>query len=144
MRALIAAGADVKTDAAALVAEAHARGTPEVEQILAQAGVDTRDPRQLRSLLGGPNTLLEVGFPERLLARGAVLPADDLKTRTFGAPVLGYAAVEYGLPSVRLVLDRGADPNHRATRGITPLMMAAGATEPDAAVIQLPSNTARM
>src|SRR5437867_6103462 len=51
MRLLIARGADLRTDAQTLVTEAHSQGDDAVEQVLRQAGVDTRDPARLAALL---------------------------------------------------------------------------------------------
>jgi hypothetical protein len=137
MRTLIARGADLKTDASALVAEAHTQGNPDVEQVLAAAGSSTRDPEQLTRILAAGPHMINVGFTERLLAAGAAPPSENIRQRTFNAPLLGYAAVEYGLPLTRMIIDRGADPNRTGARGVTPLMMAAAATEPDPAVVQL-------
>src|SRR5262245_21043014 len=137
MRLLIARGADVKRDAQTLVAEVHAQGDAAAEQVLQQAGVDTRDPAQLAALMTSGQNLISVGFTERLLARGAPLPAADLRINAFAAPLRGYAASTFGLPLVRTILGLGGDPNRKGTRGITPLMMAAAAAEPDPAVVQL-------
>ena len=137
MRLLIARGADVKRDAQALITEVHSQGDAEAEQVLRQSGVDTRDPVRLAALMTSGQNLITVGFTERLLARGATLPATDLRINVFAAPLLGYAASTYGLPLVRTILGLGGDPNRKGTRGITPLMMAAAAAEPDPAVAQL-------
>lgn len=137
MRVLIAHGADVKTDVSTLLAECHAQGDAEVEQALRGAGVETRDPAQLSAILAAGQNMVNVGFTERLLARGATLPRNDIRNRTFTAPLLGYAAATYGLPLVRTILRLGADPNRKGTRGITPLMMAAAASEPDPSLVQL-------
>jgi ankyrin repeat protein len=137
VRALIAHGADVKADIGALLTEAHTQSSPEVEQVLREAGVETREPERLAAILAAGQNMVNAGFTERLVARGAALPKDDLRNRTFSAPLLGYAAATYGLPLARTILERGADPNRKGTRGITPLMMAAAATEPDPALVQL-------
>jgi ankyrin repeat protein len=139
MRILIARGADIKTDNAALIAEAHTQGSPEVEQVLREAGVETREPAQLTAILsaGQGQNMVNVGFTERMLARGAALPKGDIRNRTFSAPLIGYAAATYGLPLARTILEKGADPNRKGTRGITPLMMAASAAEPDPSLVQL-------
>lgn len=137
MRRLIARGADVKTDIATLLAEAHTQGSPEVEQVLRESGIETRAPTQLTSILAAGQHMVNVGFTERLLARGAALPSNDIRNRTFTAPLIGYAAAATGLPLTRTILEMGADPNRKGTRGITPLMMAAAASEPDPSLIQL-------
>jgi len=139
MRTLIARGADVTSDRAALVSAAHSRGGSDVEQVLTNAGVPTRDPAQLRTIAGAQagEHMINVGFTERLLKAGAAPPENDIRVRTFSAPLVGFAALEYGVPVTRMLLDRGVDPNRRGTRGVTPLMMAAAAPEPDPAVVQL-------
>jgi ankyrin repeat protein len=138
VRTLIGAGADVKSGASALVAETHARGNSEIEQSLAVAGVPVTDPRELSAPLATGAALINVGQAEWLLGLGAVPPKNDVRVRTFGAPLLGFAAATYGLPLTRALLrDGGADVNRKGTRGITPLMMAAAATEPDPAVVRL-------
>ena len=139
MRLLIGHGADLKTDATALITEAHTQGSDEVERVLAAAGLGLRDPKMLTGILssGGGQTLTQIGFPERLLTRGAALPDDNVATRTFNAPLLGYVVVAHGASAVRLVLERGANPNARGARGITPLMMAAAAPEPDPVILRM-------
>ncbi len=54
MRLLIARGADVKRDAQALITEVHSQGDADAEQVLRQAGVDTRDPARLAALMTSP------------------------------------------------------------------------------------------
>jgi hypothetical protein len=49
---------------------------------------------------------------------------------TVQIPLLAYAAAVAGPETVRLLLDRGADPNLASNRGATPLMMAAAAANP--------------
>ena len=137
MRLLIARGADVKRDAQALITEVHSQGDADAEQVLRQAGVDTRDPARLAALMTSGQNMITVGFTARLLARGATLPADNLRINAFAAPLLGYAASTFGLPLVRTMLGLGSDPNRKGLRDITPLMMAAAAAEPDPAVVQL-------
>ena len=74
MRTLIAHGADVQADVGALLAEAHAQSNPEVEQVLRDAGVETRDPERLTAILASGQNMVNAGFTERLVARGAALP----------------------------------------------------------------------
>ena len=137
MRTLIARGADIKADLGALITEAHTQSNPEVEQVLRDAGVNTREPERLAAVLAAGQNMVNAGFTERMVAHGAALPKDDIRNRTFSAPLLGYTAAAYGLPLARTILDKGADPNRKGTREITPLMMAAAATEPDPALVQL-------
>lgn len=139
VRALIAAGVDLKRDAAALAEEAHAQSNPEIGLALAAAGVPMRDPAQMSGTLATGAAIINFGLAERMLALGAAPPKADVRIRTFGAPLLGYAASTYGLSFTRTLLERGAgvDINRRGSRGITPLMMAAAATEPDPAVVRL-------
>ena len=137
MRLLIAHGADVKSDVPALLAEVHSQGGAEVEQVLREAGIETREAAQLNAILATGQSMVNVGFTERLLARGATLPQNDARSRAFGARLLGYAAAAHELPVARTILGLGGDPNQKGARGVTPLMMAAGAAEPDAALVQL-------
>jgi ankyrin repeat protein len=139
MRLLIGHGADLKTDATALITEAHTQGGDEVEQVLAAAGLGMRDPKALTTILsaGGGQTLIQVGFPERLLARGAAHPDDNVANRTFNAPLLGYVAVEHGAQPFGWSSKRGANPNARGARGITPLMMARGGARADPQIIRM-------
>jgi ankyrin repeat protein len=139
MRLLIGRGANLKSDAIALTTEAHMQGSAEVEQVLADAGLPTRDPATLTKILSsvGAQAVIQMGFTERVLTRGAAVPDDNVGIRTFNAPLIGYAALAMGPSTVRLVLDRGANPNARGTRGITALMMAAAAPEPDPQIVRV-------
>jgi ankyrin repeat protein len=135
-RLLIASGADTKADTAALIREAHIQGSPDVEQALLAAGLPLLDPERLTATMATGPHMVRVGFTERLLTLGAK-PPDDIRTGVFAAPLLGYTAAEYGLPVARILLERGADPNRAGAPGVTPLMMAAAAAQPDPALIQL-------
>jgi ankyrin repeat protein len=136
VRMFLTAGADAKTDAPALVREALIQGNVDVEQALIAAGLPVRDPQGLTATLAtGPN-MVRVGFTQRLLTLGAS-PPDDIRTGVFSASLLGYSAAGYGLPVARMLLERGADPNGVGAPGVTPLMMAAAAAEPDPALIHL-------
>lgn len=84
-----------------------------------------------------PRLMVNAGFTERLLARGATLPPNDVRNGAFSARRLGYAAASYGLPLARTLLELGGDPNRKGSRGVTPLMMAAAATDPDPVLVQL-------
>ncbi|HEY7171771.1 MAG TPA: ankyrin repeat domain-containing protein [Vicinamibacterales bacterium] len=136
-RALVAAGADVKTDAQVLVEDAYIYGDPDIVALLARAGVETRNPVQLSALLPRGASLTRAGYIESLLAAGATPPKDHLRQPAFHTSVLGLAAAQSDLPAVRTLLDRGADPNDAGGRGITPLMMAAAAAEPDPNLVRL-------
>jgi hypothetical protein len=52
-------------------------------------------------------------------------------------PLLAYAASVTGPETVRLLLDRGADPNLTSSRGATSLMMAAAAANPQPATVRM-------
>jgi ankyrin repeat protein len=52
-------------------------------------------------------------------------------------PILGNAVLEGHTESARALLERGADPNARGQHAVTPLMMAAAASHPDAAAVRL-------
>jgi ankyrin repeat protein len=134
---LIAAGADLKKDAQVLVEDAYMYGGPEIVSLLARAGVETRNPAQLSALLPRGTALTGVGYIGSLLAAGATPPKDHLRQPAFHTSVLGLAAAQSDLPTVRALLDRGVDPNDAGGRGITPLMMAAAAAEPDANLVRL-------
>jgi ankyrin repeat protein len=137
VRALIAAGADVKKDAQALVEDAYSYGGPEIVAMLGQAGLETRNAAQLSALLPRGAALTGMGYIGTLLAAGAMPPKEHLRPPAFHTSVLGLAAAQSDLPAVRALLDRGADPNDAGGRGITPLMMAAAAAEPDANIVRL-------
>jgi ankyrin repeat protein len=136
-RTLIAAGADVKQDAPLLVEEAYGYGAPGIVTLLAQAGVETDSPAQLTALMSRAPALTGIDYMATLLAAGAASPKDHVRPRAFHTSTLGMAAARSDLPTVRTLLERGADPNDAGGRGITPLMMAAAAAEPDANVVRL-------
>lgn len=139
VRMLLDAGANVKDDTSALVAATQVRGNGEVERLLTAAGVPAPDNAQLSSMLtggSGAGVLVNIGVAERLIDKGATPPL-DIQIAIFRTPFLGLAANEFGLATTRTLLDRGADPNRSGSGGITPLMMAAGAPQPDANVIKL-------
>jgi ankyrin repeat protein len=133
MRLLIARGAEPKSNGperAELLRLAYGEH-PETRDLLASVGVDLKSLAQsgLPSLAGysvSNSTALET-----LLN----VTADPNPRGRF--PILASAAFQ-GFPSTtRLLLERGADPNARGQRGVTPLMMAAGATHPDPGIVRL-------
>jgi len=137
VRTLIAAGADVKQDAQVLVEDAYSYGGRDIVALLAQAGVETGNPVQLTALISRGPALTGIDYVATLLAAGASPPNDHMRPPAFHSSVLGLVAARSELTTVRTLLDRGADPNDAGGRGITPLMMAAGAAEPDATVVRL-------
>jgi ankyrin repeat protein len=61
----------------------------------------------------------------------------NLPVVTLKVPLLGYAAMVTGPDTVRLLLDRGANPNVTTSRGATPLMMAAASDHADPRTVRL-------
>lgn len=70
-----------------------------------------------------------------MLDRGLAVDTHG-KIATLVLPPLSVAANFANLPLVRLLLDRGADPNNKGARGLTPLMAAAAADPSDVAIIR--------
>jgi ankyrin repeat protein len=134
MKLLLARGANPKTDAAErteLLRILYGE-RPEIRLILADAGVQARGESQaaappLTTFPGVSNSavvseLLDLGVSPNPRGR---------------FPVLGSAAFEGHVESARALLERGAAPNATGPHGVTPLMMAAGATQPDPATVRL-------
>ena len=128
VRLLLAHGADPKASAnngAELLRIAYLSNSPGLRQILMAAGADMKESAQLGRM---PASLL--AYPERVrefLDKGGV---------TGPGLILGAAAAGGHIEAMRLLLERGADPNQKDTGGRTVLMMAAGAFPPNAAVVR--------
>ena len=105
---------------------------PAIRQVLAEAAITLKD---LVPPSGTPLTT----FP-------SVSNADlvrELLDMGVGAnprgrfPILANAVFEGHIDTTRVLLERGADPNGRGQHDVTPLMMAAAATQPDPAMVRL-------
>jgi ankyrin repeat protein len=134
MRLLIARGADAKASAGELLRSAYRHDNPEIRQLLAEAGVEAKNLKQLgappfRGSLGNP------GMVRKLLDAGADPNAGVLLV-TVKFPVLGLASFQSPAETVRTFVEGGADPNLPDTRKRTPLMMAASRTVPDTAMVR--------
>jgi hypothetical protein len=133
MRVLLGRGAEPKSNAperVELLRLAYGEH-PETRDLLASAGVDLKSVAQ-----SGPPSLagysvLNTAALETLLD----LKADPNPRGRF--PLLATAAFQGFSSTARLLLERGANPNARGQRDVTPLMMAAGATHPDPAIVRL-------
>jgi ankyrin repeat protein len=76
-----------------------------------------------------------VGLATALLEAGA--NANEIVSQqALAVPVLSRVAQLGDVETMRVLLDRGADPNLKGFRGLTPLMIAA-ATTPDATMVRL-------
>jgi ankyrin repeat protein len=138
MRLLIARGADPMTtaaDAAALLRVAYASDEPDVRRVLSEHGVTLKDPLSLGAPLLAQN-LYDVATFQQILEAGAD-PNQEVSIVTLRLPTLGLAASSGEIEPVRLLLAHGANPRANGTRGWTPLMMAAAASRPNAAVVDL-------
>ncbi len=72
----------------------------------------------------------------RLLLDAGADPNESVAQLASTFPALARAVRLGDVDSIHVLLDRGADPNLAGSGGVTPLMMA-GATTPDAAMVQL-------
>jgi ankyrin repeat protein len=120
---------------AALFQAAFVATNGEVRRVLADAGLKPSNVGQIAPALGRLDAVdhdviarfLEVGGDPNL----------KIPMITVQMPLLGYAASTVGPETVRLLLDRGAEPNVTSTRGATPLMMAAAAANPQSSTVQM-------
>jgi ankyrin repeat protein len=120
---------------AALFQASFSTTSHEVRQVLADAGLAPAHIGQVAP------ALVRVDHVDHdLIARYLALGGDpnlQVPMVTLKVPLLGYAAMTTSADTVRLLLDRGADPNLTTSRGATPLMMAAASTQTDAANARL-------
>jgi uncharacterized protein len=134
-RLLIDRGAAAKDVATPLLQAAFAAANPDVRRTLRDAGIAATDVGQILPALGrlekmdAPlvRELLDVGFDPNMKAPFA----------TVEFPLLGYAAFIGDLELTEILMDHGADPNLATSRQATPLMLAAGSSQPNPAIVRL-------
>jgi ankyrin repeat protein len=146
MKSLIARGAEPKAaakDGSELLQIAYnlqfagfsSQTFSEMRQILSGAGMELKRADQL-----GPSPLL-AGFGDPVLLRKVLdLGADPnakLPAPAQVVPSLTLGVMVGDLDYVRILIERGADPDARSSRGVTPLMVAADADHPNAAMVRL-------
>lgn len=130
MRLLLARGADARLSPNVLeelLRLAYTSPAPTMLRVLEQSGARLTDVAQLR----GPVLANNAGQPQvarRLLELGAS-PYEQVTAATITLPALLVAAGHGAAESAALLLDYGADPNERGSRGLTSLMMAAATDE---------------
>lgn len=129
VRLLIAHGADPKASAnngVELLRIAYLSNSPGLRQILTEAGAVAKERAELGRM---PASLLaNAERAKEFLDKGGALAQ---------FPVLGMAAAGGDLEGMRLLLERGVDPNQKDTGGRTVLMMAAAAFPANPAVVRL-------
>jgi ankyrin repeat protein len=147
MKILLARGAnpkEVTADGSDLLKAAYVpsgavfnglRTNPEVVKILADAGVPLRSADQLgaRTVFAG---LGDIAITRRLIDAGAD-PNEMVRAAAQSIPVLQFGITSGDKDFVRMLLERGANPNGRSTRDVTALMIAVNAPRPDAAMVRL-------
>ena len=92
-------------------------------RMLERFGLKLTHGSELRGPVVSPN-VTQPAVMRRFLELGAS-PQETATTSTITLPALSYAAGQAAAPAVAALLDHGADPNARGSRGLTPLMMAA-------------------
>ena len=132
LRLLIARGAaeNLSSDERdALLTAAYVSVNVEARRVLAAAGLVATDIAQVAP----PAARLGSGVLESLVdfLELGLDPDSSYPFATVRIPLLGYAAASGQLDLVRLLIERGADPNKSATGGTTPLMMAAARDRTD-------------
>jgi ankyrin repeat protein len=155
MRLLIAAGADPQAEMAlwfgpkvGLLQIAYGANDSGPREVLAGAGIKLQEATALgMSPLSRVFTNLvfsyrrqvsptSAGVVRALLDHGAN-PNEDYRQLNVAMSVLAKAALHGDLETMRILIERGADPNRKGPRGLTPLMMAAAAPQTDSAAIRL-------
>jgi ankyrin repeat protein len=147
LRMLVAAGADVRTGAISapwrmeLPHIAYTTNDPALREFMNAAGLTLQDvtgwtPPPLTSVL---LTNIFAWRPQpygtktpdlkALLGAGAN-PNEVVAQLTLSVPALSRLIGLEDLESLRLLLDRGADPNRSGSRGLTPVMFAAASGSP--------------
>jgi ankyrin repeat protein len=138
MRLLIKGGADPKataSDSANLLRVAYGSEYLDVRRVLAESGVQMKDPGTIGTPLLVQN-LHDLATFRELLDAGAD-PKQDVQIVTLKLPTLGLASSSGQLEPVRLLIAHGANPRASGSHGWTPLMMAAAASRPNPAVVGL-------
>ena len=92
-------------------------------RMLERFGLKLTHGSELRGPVVSPN-VTQPAVMRRFLTLGAS-PQETATTSTITLPALSYAAGQAAAPALVALLDHGADPNARGSRGLTPLMMAA-------------------
>jgi ankyrin repeat protein len=150
--ALLVAARYGNTESLRLLLEHGARAiSPNVREELLRIAYSDPDPTMLRMLesiglrltqsseLRGPVVAPNVTQPavmKRFLALGAS-PHETAATSTITLSALSYAVGQPAVPAAATLIDHGADPNARGSRGLTPLMMAAAADSGEATTLLL-------
>ena len=135
MRLLLARGADPTASGSGtldLFRVAYSRNDRRVLQLLAQAGLTLRDPKEVP---GTTLAALETPAVVKGLLRAGADPNEPVRIGTIALTPLASAAHAGTLDSLSALIDHGADPNARAARGLTPLTLAAAANRADAAPV---------
>lgn len=134
MRLLVARGSEPKASAAEtaeLMRIAYGEH-PEIRQVLAAAGIELKD---LASKGSTPLTTFPSVSNAALVQELLDIGVNPNPRGRF--PIVAAAAFQGHGESVRLLIERGANPNAKSQQDVTPLMMAAAATRPDPAIVRL-------
>jgi ankyrin repeat protein len=109
--------------------------SPEIIRLFAEAGIELKRSDQL-----GPDGLFAgLGSPailRKILDAGAD-PNAMLPAPAQTLPVIELSVSVGELDFTRILLERGASPNAKSSRGITSLMVAAAADHPDPTLVRL-------
>ena len=133
VRLLIAQGADPKAsedNGAGLLRIAYVSGNVTLRKILVDAGVEFKDPGQLAPI--PPSLFANVQRVKEFLDHGV-----DPRNSPRRFPLLGAAATGGHVETMKIFLERGADPTQKDGGGRTVLMMAAAAFPPNPAAVRL-------
>jgi ankyrin repeat protein len=131
MRMLLASGADPKASAdeeVELLRIGYGQH-PETREILSTVGIDLKD-------IAGRTSLASFPLSEPA-AIGALLVGGANPNPRGRFPIVGVAAFQGRLETARLLVEHGASSNAKSPQDVTPLMMAAAAPSPDAAMVRL-------
>jgi ankyrin repeat protein len=133
MQVLLAHGADPKADAGEKVELLRIAYSdhPETRTALAGVGID------LKSLASAVAPSLASFSLANTEALDALLTTGATPNPRGRFPIVASAAFQGYRSSVALLLERGANVNAKGQRDVTPLMMAAGAPNPDPMLVRL-------